>query len=115
MRNTNIKNDIKSISCTHHLNIKSISNKSCKGHTLLNLFERFFIIFACPRDLSEPRLFDSAKWAKGETLIKAEQTLVDATIAEYRNHLSSVSWFIETLDTHLLNLIKTTSYIKINA
>ncbi len=38
------------------------------------------------------------KWVKDETLIEAEQSLVDKDIAEYRQRLSSISWFMKSLN-----------------
>ncbi len=38
------------------------------------------------------------KYANDETLLDAEQTLVDRSIAEYRKRLSSISWFMKCLN-----------------
>ena len=38
------------------------------------------------------------KWANNETLIEAEQNLINAAIAEYRQRLSSISWFMKCLN-----------------
>ncbi len=38
------------------------------------------------------------KWSKGESLIEAEQNLVETDITEYRQRLSSISWFMKCLN-----------------
>jgi REP element-mobilizing transposase RayT len=38
------------------------------------------------------------KWAKGEAIIESEQSHLDKAISEYRERLSSISWFMKCLN-----------------